>query len=265
MQYNPVVVVIIIFIIGIVLVYYVMKNVSNKKIVVDNQSVSLDEIQQVLHEEVGFYKGLNPDEQLKFCNRVSYFLNTTRISAEKGVQIVNADKILVAASATIPLFHFENWSYENLDEVLIYPGTFSEKFDTEEGDRNILGMVGDGVLGRKMILSLSALRNGFRSGSGENTAIHEFVHLIDKADGETDGIPEYLIPKSLIHPWLKEMHKTISMIKRDKSDIREYAATNEAEFLAVTSEYFFQKPKLLKEDHPELFELLTEIYEKKDA
>lgn len=73
MQYNPVVVVIVIFIIGVVLVYYVMKNVSNKKIVIDNQSVSLDEIQQVLHEEVGFYKRLNPDEQLKFCNRVSYF------------------------------------------------------------------------------------------------------------------------------------------------------------------------------------------------
>ena len=75
-----------------------------------------------------------------------------------------------------------------------------------------------------------------------------------------DGVPEYLIPKNLIQPWVEEMHETISAIRRDKSDIRDYAATNPAEFLAVVSEYFFQKPKLLAEDHPELYAMLNEIY-----
>ncbi|MEI5985982.1 M90 family metallopeptidase [Sphingobacterium sp. PU5-4] len=189
-----------------------------------------------------------------------YFLHTTKISAEKGSVITDEHRVLVAASATIPLFHFETWSYEYLDEVLIYPGTFNEKYNTQEAKRNILGMVGDGVMHRKMILSLPALLSGFSKNSDSNTAIHEFVHLIDKADGEVDGVPEYLIPKELIQPWMEEMEQTISEIRRNKSDIRDYEATNNGEFLAVVSEYFFQKPKMLKADHPELYELLDEIY-----
>lgn len=121
-------------------------------------------------------------------------------------------------------------------------------------------MVGEGVMNRKMILSLEALRYGFSESAASNTAIHEFVHLIDKADGEVDGVPEYLIPQKLIQPWISEMHATIEKIRNDDSDIRDYAGVNEAEFLAVVSEYFFQKPELLQEDHPELFKLLNKIY-----
>lgn len=256
---------VLVFLIGAVLIYFVWKRVGNKKIV-NSIIPSTEQIQAVLTAHVGFFNRLSKDQQEVFISRVAYFLRTTKISPEKGVSITDEHRVLVAASATIPLFHFHNWSYENLDEVLIYPGTFNEKYNTAEEKRNILGMVGDGAMHRKMILSLPALLAGFSKNSDGNTAIHEFVHLIDKADGEVDGIPEYLIPKELIQPWLEEMHQTISAIRRDKSDIRDYAATNPAEFLAVVSEYFFQKPKLLKEDHPELYELLDEIYsDKKDA
>jgi len=47
---------------------------------------------------------------------------------------------------------------------------------------------------------------------------------------------------------------------KDRSDINPYGATNEAEFFAVVSEYFFERPKLLKEKHPELYNLLAEIF-----
>ncbi len=142
----------------------------------------------------------------------------------------------------------------------MYPDYFDERFSTASEVRNVAGMVGSGALSSKMILSQQALRNGFLNFSADNTAIHEFVHLIDKADGEVDGIPEYLIPKSLIEPWIKEMHKTIREIRTGESDIREYAGTNEAEFFAVVSEYFFKKPSLLKEDHPKLYRMLDHIY-----
>lgn len=252
-----------ILIIGICLIVLVWKFVGNKRV---RRSNIMDKalIRGSLKEKVAFFRGLDPAAQQGFIDRVEYFLSTTRISPEKGAEVTDDDRILVAASATIPLFHFKNWSYENLDEVLIYPGTFNEKYDVEASDRMVLGMVGEGVMNRKMILSLVSLRAGFaeQHGSG-NTAIHEFVHLIDKADGDTDGVPAYLIPRDLVQPWLREMHKTIEAIKKDRSDIRDYAATNEAEFLAVVSEYFFQKPKQLEEDHPELFKLLHEIYNRK--
>mgnify|MGYP000902503912 CR=1 FL=1 len=252
---------IVVFAIGLAIIIWVIKMPGNKKI---DKNLALPEleIREILESSVLFFKELNQLDQKTFIDRVQYFLSTTKISAEKGALLTDEHRILVAASATIPLFHFNQWSYENLDEVLIYPDYFNEKFDVSEEKRTILGMVGDGAMHRKMILSLPALLQGFSKYSSSNTAIHEFVHLIDKADGAIDGVPEYLIPKELVQPWLNEMHDTIREIHKNKSDIRDYAATNQAEFLAVVSEYFFQKPKMLQEDHPELYSLLNEIYGK---
>lgn len=263
MGYNPYFVVALITVLAVVLIVYIFKSGGRKKMAVPS-SLTDELVEEVLASQVRFYRHLDTDEQPVFKNRVMYFLETTKISAEKGAIVTDGDRILIAASATIPLFHFKLWVYRNLTEVLVYPDYFDERFSTESEGRNVAGMVGSGALNHKMILSQQALRRGFSGMSQDNTAIHEFVHLIDKADGEVDGIPEYLIPKDLIAPWVKEMHKTIREIRAGESDIRDYAATNEAEFFAVVSEYFFKKPSLLREDHPKLYRMLDDIYGKSD-
>lgn len=263
MEQGTILALISVFIIGGGLIYYVFNGAEKKKFK-GNDRLSRDQIQHLLEDNVPFYQRLDSEERATFVDRVMYFLRRVKISAEKGAVLSDLDCVLVAASGTIPLFHFKSWSYENLDEVLIYPDTFNEQFNVEADDRNVLGMVGTGVMNRKMILSQSALRAGFVKNATGSTSIHEFVHLIDKADGSIDGVPEYLIPKELVDPWLKEIHKTIREIKSGHSDIRDYAATNDSEFLAVISEYFFKKPHLLEDHHPELYMLLNKIYNRED-
>ena len=112
-----------------------------------------------------------------------------------------------------------------------------------------------------MILSQQDLRNGFIDNSGKsNTAIHEFVHLFDKADGSTDGLPEALLPHKYALPWLQRIHQEIQQIKTGDSDINPYATTNEAEFFAVAAEYFFKQPGLMEKKHPALYEMLKQIF-----
>jgi len=214
----------------------------------------------LLETHVAFYRQLDENAKQSFRARVQHFLDTTRITPVQGAALTDQDRLYVAASAIIPIFSFTDWAYNNLDEVLIYPDTFTHEFDTEEEERNVMGMVGDGAMHRMMILSLPALRAGFEQKGTGNTGIHEFVHLLDKADGATDGVPEYLIPPGLVTPWLRYMHRTIRQIREGASDINPYAATNEAEFFAVLSEYFFQKPGFLKEHHPGLFRILEQTY-----
>lgn len=258
-MYNPYLVTFLIFFIGCVLVYYVFRRSRDKS---NRSYVELGSafVHDVLVSKVPFYLRLSVQEQEVFRERVGYFLKKIKISPEKGAMLTDEDQVLIAASGTIPLIHFKDWAYENLDEVIVYPDYFDERYDTESGEKNISGMVGTGAMNHKMVLSLPALRAGFERYSSGNTAVHEFVHLIDKADGEIDGIPAYLIPKDLIDPWVREMDRTIRAISRGDSAIRQYAATNDAEFLAVLSEYFFSKPKLLKEEHPDLYDLLDKIY-----
>ncbi|MDR3679708.1 MAG: zinc-dependent peptidase [Flavipsychrobacter sp.] len=214
-----------------------------------------------LLEHVAFYKALTDDKRLQFDERVRDFLARTAVTGI-GIEITETDKVLVAASAIIPIFSFPDWRYNNISEVLLYKGTFDKEYHTKGGERNVLGMVGNGAMQGQMILSLPALRAGFSNPvDGNNTAIHEFAHLIDKADGSTDGVPEYLLKPEHIEPWLKYMHQNIEEIRKSRhSDINPYGATNEAEFFAVMSEYFFERPQDLQKRHPELYALLDEMF-----
>ncbi|HZJ37077.1 MAG TPA: M90 family metallopeptidase [Gillisia sp.] len=212
-----------------------------------------------LVENVSFYKKLPEGKQKEFQERIMQFLSEVYI---EGVEctITDLDKILVAASAVIPVFGFPEWHYTNLSSVLIYPDHFNEDlgFEMTDDKKHIMGIVGNGQFEKQMILSQKALHQGFdnKNPQVQNTGVHEFVHLIDKMDGITDGVPERLLEHAYVIPWLKLIHKEMEAINDDKSDIRSYGGTNEAEFLAVASEYFFEQPEALKKKHPKLFRML---------
>ena len=217
---------------------------------------------QIISEQVPFYQQLNETKKTEFEKRIQQFLSQTKITGVNTV-VGDLDKVLIAASAIIPIFNFPGWEYIHLHEVLLYPDSFNHEFEQQGDGRDVLGMVGSGALNHVMILSQYQLRQAFINKTGkENTAIHEFVHLVDKTDGDIDGIPAFILEKKYIQPWLQLMQHEIRLIDENKSDIDPYGATNEAEFFAVVSEYFFERPELLKEKHPELYELLEKIFRK---
>ncbi len=213
----------------------------------------------ILSENVIFYNNLSEEEKKRFEYKIQEFLLNCRITGIK-TQVEETDKILIASSAVIPVFEFPEWKYLNLDEVLLYPGSFNTNFEINSSGY-ILGMVGSGYMEGKMILSKQSLRNGFKNETDKkNTAIHEFIHLIDKFDGAADGVPEILLAKQYTIPWIDLIKKEIDKIYDGKSDINPYGATNKTEFFAVISEYFFERPQLLKTKHPELYEMLEIIF-----
>ena len=221
---------------------------------------------QLLNEHVSYYRSLSDEHKHSFADRVTHFLQQVRIEGV-GTTVDELDKVLVASSAIIPIFGFDGWNYYRLTNVLLYEDSFNQDYETTGNDRNILGMVGEGgALQSTMVLSKPALHAGFENeNSKSNTGIHEFVHLLDKADGSTDGLPEYMLDKNHVKPWLQLIHRSINEIKANHSDIDPYGITNEAEFFAVVSEYFFKRPDLLQQKHPDLFARLEEIFHQNPA
>lgn len=218
----------------------------------------------ILLKEVEYYEELPEEEQVQFEKRVHLFLNEKKIT---GVD-VEADehtKVLVAASAVIPAFAFDDYNYPMIREVLLYSNTFDDSFlhpNREMKQDRISGMVGSGPLSQVVMLSKPDLISGFKSKKRHsNVGIHEFTHLLDKTDGIVDGVPEHLLEKKNIDPWLSEMHKEVRRIREGASDISPYALTNDAEFLAVASEYFFVAPSEFKKKHPELLAYLQKIFQ----
>ena len=244
----------------VVIVYFFLRKKSSPAVDVIEESPKT--YQPLLQEHIAYYAKLDDAGKAKFEKLITEFLGYVRIEGV-GTEVSDVDRILIASSAVIPVFGFgEDWKYKNLTNVILYPDTFDNDFQFEGGEnRNILGMVGSGYMNGQMLLSRAALTKGFSASAGkENTAIHEFVHLLDKSDGATDGVPELLMQHQYTIPWLKLIYQEMHKIESGKSDINPYALTNEAEFLAVVSEYFFEKPEQLQHKHPELYELLSLIF-----
>ena len=243
-------------------VYLISKNMGRTKGVQLKSSEPFPERwKDELNRNVRFYKQLPQEEKIRFEARVRKFLTKNRIT---GVDVEITDKILVlvAASAVIPVFSFKEWRYAGLEEVLLYKGMINDyRIEEVKKSSTILGQVRPFQTGNIILLSQSALENGFRSMDGrENVGFHEFAHMIDKADNDIDGIPRALLPDELIKPWTSLMYKEIDRIRKGKSDINSYGATSEAEFFAVVCEYFFENPEGFKKKHPELHAIMVKAF-----
>ncbi len=215
-----------------------------------------------LDENVRFYQKLDESEKRDFEERIQRFLKRIKITGIK-TEVSDEDRLLVASSAVIPIFRFPEWEYKTLVEVLLYPDLFTEEFNFSEGERNIAGMAGSGgMMGNLVIFSKPALWLGFENKSDkQNVGIHEFIHLFDKQDGSVDGVPAIFMNQQFVLPWLQLIKKNTEEMLEGKSDINVYGATNPQEFLAVTGEYFFERPKLFKEKHPELYRILSQVFQ----
>ncbi|WP_339666999.1 zinc-dependent peptidase, partial [Maribacter arcticus] len=80
---------------------------------------------KLLVENVLYYKNLSKGRKLVFQQKMMQFLSEVYID---GVQfeLEELDKILIAASAVIPVFGFKEWHYTNLSGILLYPDNFNE-------------------------------------------------------------------------------------------------------------------------------------------
>ncbi len=215
----------------------------------------------VLRRHVVFFQTLDPADQARFRQELQIFIGEKHITGI-GTTLDATVRVLAAASAIIPIFGFPDWEWNEISEILIYPNRFNEDFEFKDAEgKQILGMVGTGAMDRIMILTKPDLLHGFRNaGDKKNVGLHEFAHLVDKTDGSVDGIPQVGLDRTFIGPWVDLVRRKMLEMKAGDSDINPYGLTNEAEFFAVTSEYFFEKPGVMKRKHPELYAMLARVF-----
>lgn len=220
----------------------------------------LDVWEATLQTHVAYYRNLAPERKTRFQNLVKVFLDEVDITGIR-TEVDESTRALVAASAVIPIMGFEDFEYSGLGEVLIYPGSFDDNYQTEaNGSANTLGMVGLNHLSGVMILSKPSLIAGFANQTDKrNVGIHEFAHLVDKQDGHIDGVPVGIDPETF-DPWVKWVGEELRREVGDSEHIDDYAYTNEAEYFAVLTEYFFESPELLEQKNPKLYQMLRKMY-----
>ena len=216
--------------------------------------------EDILQRNVAFYQALDEAGRERFRNLVKIFIDEVPVTGIR-TDVDDLTHVLVAASATIPIFGFEDWEYSGLGEILIYPSAFNEDYQTDGTvSRNTLGMIGVNHLSGVMILSKPDLISGFQNHKDKrNVGIHEFAHLVDKADGSVDGLPN-TVAGDVASPWIGWVAEELKRDPRAREEIDDYAYTNEAEYFAVLSEYFFEAPDQLQRRHPEVYAMMRKMY-----
>lgn len=240
------------------LLYWLLRRPTLRRIEV-MQTAFPAEWEQGLRSHVEFFRALDDSQQARFRNLVKVFLDEVPITGVR-TDVDELTRVLVAASAVIPIFGFDDWEYRGLGEVLIYPNRFDANFQSDDlADRDTLGMIGVNQLSGVMILSKPDLIAGFANSQDKrNVGFHEFAHLVDKADGTVDGIPVG-IPGDVVRPWIDWVGSELNK-PRERGRIDGYAYTNQAEYFAVLSEYFFESPELMAEKDPQMYRMMQSMY-----
>lgn len=219
--------------------------------------------ERILQDKVKYYAQLDEADKSRFRELMLRFIHTTHISGGGGVKMTEELLVLTAASAVIPILNLPGWPYHALNEVILTPDNVRNPGDIYSAERSdILGMVYSGSPTQHTVfLSAPSLLAGFANAKdSRNVGIHEFAHLIDGDDGSIDGIPTIFMTKELIPKWKALIEKGMNAIEQGDSSINPYGATNEQEFFAVISEAYFENPDRVKKEHPEVFEVLSQIY-----
>ena len=208
-------------------------------------------------------------------------LDITRILiAEKhwegcgGLTLTDEIKVTVAARAAVLVLGFDGDYYPNVESVLVYPQGFLVTHRRSETGRvireELLPLSGEAALQGPVIVSWSDVRLGGRdAGDGRNVVLHEFAHKLDMRDGAADGAP-YLRDAAQVEEWARVMSAEYGrLVEQTQAGqptlIDAYGTTNAAEFFAVATECFFEKPRPMQHSHPELYAVLRDYYRQNPA
>lgn len=235
-----------------------------------------DQFLEILQRNVPYYRHLPAPLQSKLQGLTNIFLNEKRFEGCAGLELTDEIRVTIAAQACILMLGIDDLStfYEGLRSVLVYPESYVAKvkstrdsFFVEEGFQQ---RHGEAWQRGHVVLAWDKVKKGASDiHDGDNLVFHEFAHQLDYDYGATAEV-ESSDPESSFLSWAwvvgNEYNKLLEALKRNQRTlIDEYGATNLAEFFAVVTEYFFERPVALRNRHPELYHQLTEFYKQDPA
>ena len=222
----------------------------------------------IIAKNVPYLAKLPEADQKELEGLVQIFLAEKHFEGCGGLELTDEMKVTIAAQACLLLLHRENDMYPDVDAILVYPSAYRAKTRRDAGGFVVEGeqeRLGESWTRGVVVLAWDHVKSGaMNMTDGRNLVLHEFAHQIDGEDGSMDGAPE-LDTRARYKSWAHVLGAEFGELSErldhgQRSDIDSYGATNPAEFFAVITEMFFEKPRQMKDRHPELYEELKTFY-----
>jgi MtfA peptidase len=223
---------------------------------------------ELLRRRMPLYNRLPAYVQLRLKKRAQVLLAEVPFIGCGGLELTEEMRVLIAAQAALLLVG-RGPAFRNLREVLVYPGQFAVD-RTRTGADGVVHearqvMTGESWERGQVVLAWDAVLEGTADpDDGANVVIHEFAHQLDQETGAANGAP-FLGRRERLERWARvlgaEFAQLQARLARDEPGLIDaYAATDAAEFFAVVSELFFEKPAALAAGHPALYAEFARCY-----
>lgn len=226
------------------------------------------EWEKIIKKNVPLYSHLPDNLKQQLHHLVLIFLSRKEFEGCGGLKITDEIKVTIASQACMLLLNRKTSIFKKLHTILVYPSSYIAKSISSDGFITVEGhsvRLGESWRNGPVVLAWDNITGGISEyHDAQNVVLHEFAHQLDQEDGEANGAP-ILKNRSNYTTWariLSREYETLQNVEETGawSDIDTYGATNPAEFFAVVTEAFFEKPKQLKQEHPELYSELSEYY-----
>jgi hypothetical protein len=224
----------------------------------------------VIDANLPVYPCLTPSERRRLQGHIQVFLAEKQFIGCKGLQVTEEMKLTIAAAACLLLLNEQGKYFPRLRSILIYPSTYLVNEKTYSGNYVVeerrVARLGESWTSDQVVLAWDQIkRDTCNWRDGHNVVVHEFAHQLDQEDGFAEGVP-ILQRESDYSIWAIVMTREYQQLCNDvergvKTVIDSYGATNPAEFFAVATETFFEKPHQLLRKHPALYEQLQRYYQ----
>ncbi|HZW10263.1 MAG TPA: M90 family metallopeptidase [Phycisphaerales bacterium] len=235
----------------------------------------------ILEGRFPYWARLLPAQRDELQRHIRVFLAEKAFEGCAGLEITDEMRVLIAAQACLLLLGREARYYPTVSTILVYPSAYIAQGRrvgpggvVSEGGGARLGEMAVGVTSPlaagPIVLAWDSVVAGARDmHDGRNVVLHEFAHALDAEAGGVDGAP-LLADRSRYAAWARvlgaEYHRLIRDIQLQSPGVLDpYGATSPAEFFAVTTEAFFERPHALRARHPELYRQLADFYRQDPA
>jgi len=231
---------------------------------------------EILREQFTLYNQLSDADRRGLESLIQGFLLRKRFEGCGGLEITDEIRVLVAAQACLLLLHHPSDRYDRLRSILVYPSTyFAGGSRLVQGDtvtEEETARLGESWDHGAVVLAWDAVRHGAANPfDGSNVVFHEFAHQLDQESGRANGAPLLARDKKRMErvaaysSWARVLAGEYEELQRKtaqgrKTVLDKYGASHPAEFFAVATEAFFEKPGQMLRKHPDLYEELKQFY-----
>ena len=225
----------------------------------------------ILEDNVKAYSYLDDAEQKHLRDLAQVFIDEKTWEPCGGIEAITDEmRVTIGGSACLLIMGRDHDLMKEVDSILVYPsavvlpqqpqGFFDGRPQLVGGERTVALGVAHARGGPVVLAWDSVLSGAANAKDGNNVVIHEMAHKIDFLDGDADGTPPLETAEDR-REWARVCNEAFLAHKSGDEDfLRKYAQTNEAEFFAVATEVFFEKPKQMLHELPELYGLLARFY-----